>query len=101
MTKTIVSCAVTGNQTTLEQHPGLPVTPKQIADACIGEAKAGAAIVHIHVCSDDGRPSNSGAVKPATEEPPRPSAQLAGLQFRFQKSAARYSPAGCAADHSA
>ena len=57
MTKTIVSCAVTGNQTTLAQHPGLPCTPQQIAEACIGAAKAGAAITHIHVRYPDGRPS--------------------------------------------
>jgi len=57
MSKTIVSCAVTGNQTTLEQHPGLPCTPEQIATACIGAAKAGAAITHIHVRYLDGRPS--------------------------------------------
>ena len=57
MSKTIVSCAVTGNQTTLTQHPGLPVTPQQIAEACIGAAKAGAAITHIHVRYPDGRPS--------------------------------------------
>ncbi len=54
---TIISCAVTGNITTLEQTPYLPVTPKQIADACIGAARAGAAIVHIHVRHPDGRPS--------------------------------------------
>ena len=57
MSKTIVSCAVTGNQTTLAQHPGLPCTPQQIAEACIGAAKAGAAITHIHVRYEDGRPS--------------------------------------------
>ena len=57
MSKTIVSCAVTGNQTTLAQHPGLPCTPRQVADACIGAAKAGAAITHIHVRYGDGRPS--------------------------------------------
>ena len=57
MGKTILSCAVTGNQTTLEQHPGLPCTPQQIADACIGAAQAGAAITHIHVRHPDGRPS--------------------------------------------
>jgi len=54
---TIISCAVTGNITTREQHPGLPCTPAEIADACIGAAKAGAAIVHIHVRHADGRPS--------------------------------------------
>ena len=47
--KTILSCAVTGNITTPQQHPGLPVTPKQIADAAIDAGKAGAAIAHIHV----------------------------------------------------
>lgn len=55
--KTILSVAVTGNQTTLQQHPGLPCTPAQIAAACIESAKAGAAITHIHVRYDDGRPS--------------------------------------------
>ena len=57
MSKTILSCAVTGNQTTLAQHPGLPCTPAQIGTACIDAAKAGAAITHIHVRYDDGRPS--------------------------------------------
>lgn len=54
---TIISCAVTGNITTLAQHPNLPCTPEQIANACIGAAKAGAAIAHIHVRYPDGRPS--------------------------------------------
>ncbi len=57
MSKTILSCAVTGNQTTLAQHPGLPCTPEQIATACIEAAKAGAAITHIHARYPDGRPS--------------------------------------------
>jgi uncharacterized protein (DUF849 family) len=55
--KTILSVAVTGNQTTLQQHPGLPCTPEQIATACLDAAKAGAAITHIHVRYPDGRPS--------------------------------------------
>ena len=47
--KTIITCAVTGNITRPEQHPNLPITPAQIADAAIEAALAGAAIVHIHV----------------------------------------------------
>jgi uncharacterized protein (DUF849 family) len=47
--KTIITCAITGNLTTIEQTPHLPVTPEQIADACLGAAEAGAAVVHIHV----------------------------------------------------
>jgi len=56
-TPTILSCAVTGNITTRQQHPGLPCTPEEIANACIGAARTGAAIVHIHVRHADGRPS--------------------------------------------
>ena len=49
MTKTIITCAVTGNLTSKEMHPGLPVTPKEIAEAALGAASAGASIVHLHV----------------------------------------------------
>ena len=44
-----ITCAVTGAGDTVDKHPGVPVTPKQIADASIEAAKAGAAIAHIHV----------------------------------------------------
>lgn len=54
---TIISCAVTGNITTLQQTPHLPITPEQIAGACLEAARAGAAIVHVHVRHPDGRPS--------------------------------------------
>ncbi|WP_417689390.1 3-keto-5-aminohexanoate cleavage protein [Roseibium sp.] len=47
--KTIITCAVTGNLTTRDQHPGLPATPEEIAQACLDAADAGAAIAHIHV----------------------------------------------------
>ena len=58
--KVIITCAVTGNLTTAEQTPHLPITPVQIADACLGAADAGAAIVHIHVRDPKtGRPSMS------------------------------------------
>ena len=44
-----ITCAVTGAGDTTSKHPGVPITPKQIADASIEAAKAGAAIAHIHV----------------------------------------------------
>ena len=44
-----ITAAVTGNLTTPEQTPHLPITPAQIADACLEAAEAGAAIAHIHV----------------------------------------------------
>jgi uncharacterized protein (DUF849 family) len=56
--KVIITCAVTGNLTTPEQTPHLPITPEQIAEACLGAADAGAAVVHIHVRDPlTGRPS--------------------------------------------
>ena len=47
--KVFITCAVTGNLTQPEQTPHLPITPEEIADACLGAAEAGAAIVHVHV----------------------------------------------------
>lgn len=56
--KTIITCAVTGNLTKPEQHPGLPITPQQIATSALEAALAGAAVVHIHVRDPaTGRPS--------------------------------------------
>jgi len=45
----IISCAVTGAGDAWDKHPDLPVTPRQIADAAISAAQAGAAVAHIHV----------------------------------------------------
>lgn len=47
--KTILTAAVTGNLTRPDQHPGLPITPAQIAQAALDAASAGAAVVHLHV----------------------------------------------------
>jgi uncharacterized protein (DUF849 family) len=47
--KTIITCAITGNLTKPEQHPGLPITPEQIAHSALDAAAAGASVVHIHV----------------------------------------------------
>jgi len=47
--KTIIACAVTGSGDTVQKNPAVPVTPAQIAQSAIEAAKAGAAIVHIHV----------------------------------------------------
>ncbi len=44
-----VTCAVTGAAESADKSEHVPVTPKEIADAAIEAAKAGAAIAHIHV----------------------------------------------------
>ena len=45
----VITCAVTGAGDTAGVHPGLPVTPEQIAEAALEAARAGAAVAHIHV----------------------------------------------------
>ena len=47
--KVMISCAVTGSADTPGKNPAVPVTPEQIANSSLDAAKAGAAIVHIHV----------------------------------------------------
>lgn len=44
-----LTCAVTGAGDTADKSEHVPVTPQEIADSAIDAAKAGAAIVHIHV----------------------------------------------------
>jgi uncharacterized protein (DUF849 family) len=45
----IITCAVTGAGDTVDKHPAIPVTPKQIAAAAVEAANAGATVVHCHV----------------------------------------------------
>ena len=47
--KVMIACAVTGSADTPGKNPAVPVTPAQIAQSAIDAAKAGAAVVHIHV----------------------------------------------------
>jgi uncharacterized protein (DUF849 family) len=47
--KRILTCAITGASPSIGKHPAIPITPKQIADSASDAAKAGAAVVHIHV----------------------------------------------------
>jgi 3-dehydrocarnitine:acetyl-CoA trimethylamine transferase len=61
--KVIISCAVTGSADTPGRNPAVPVTPEQIATSCVDAAKAGAAIVHIHVRDPKTtKPSMDGAL---------------------------------------
>jgi uncharacterized protein (DUF849 family) len=58
--RVIITCAVTGNLTTPEQTPHLPITPAQIVESALEAGEAGAAIVHLHVRDPEtGRPSMS------------------------------------------
>ena len=58
--KVIITCAVTGSIHTPSMSPHLPVTAQEIADAAVGAAEAGAAIIHLHARNpEDGRPDQS------------------------------------------
>ena len=58
--RVIITCAVTGSIHTPTMSPHLPITANEIADAAIGAAEAGAAIVHLHARDPrDGRPDQS------------------------------------------
>jgi uncharacterized protein (DUF849 family) len=58
--KVIITCAVTGAIHTPTMSPHLPITPDEIADAAIGAAEAGAAIIHLHARNpQNGRPDQT------------------------------------------
>src|ERR1700761_3426304 len=57
-----ITCAVTGAGDTVGRSAHCPITPEGIADSAIEAARAGAAIVHIHV-----RDPETGAFSMATK----------------------------------
>jgi uncharacterized protein (DUF849 family) len=58
--KVIITCAVTGAIHTPSMSPHLPVTAEEIAEAALGAAEAGAAIVHLHARNPKtGKPDQS------------------------------------------
>ena len=59
--KVIITCAVTGAIHTPTMSPYLPITPDEIAEAAIGAAQAGAAIVHLHARNPQGRQPDAGS----------------------------------------
>ena len=58
--KVMITCAVTGSIHTPSMSPHLPITAEEIADAAVGAAEAGAALVHVHARNPkDGSPDQS------------------------------------------
>jgi len=49
----MITCAVTGDDTKVTKSPHCPITPEQIAAAAVDAARAGAAVVHVHVREPD------------------------------------------------
>lgn len=57
MEKLIITVATTGDFATKEHTPYLPTTPEEIAESIYESWKAGAAIAHIHVRDNEGKPT--------------------------------------------
>ena len=53
----VITAAMVGAETTREQTPYLPVTAEEIAEDAVKCREAGAAMVHLHVRTADGKPS--------------------------------------------
>jgi uncharacterized protein (DUF849 family) len=58
----VLTCAVTGAGDTTGKSPNVPVTPKEIADAAIEAAKAGASAAHVHARDPE---TGQGSLDPA------------------------------------
>lgn len=57
MSKLVITCAITGAETTKAANPALPVTPEEIAQGAFEAYQAGASVLHLHVRKDDGTPT--------------------------------------------
>jgi uncharacterized protein (DUF849 family) len=62
LNEAFITCAITGAGDTVSRSPHVPVTPEEIAESAIGAARAGAAVVHIHVRDPE---TGSGSRDPA------------------------------------
>jgi 3-keto-5-aminohexanoate cleavage enzyme len=61
MQKLIITAALTGAEVTRQQHPGLPISPEEIAQAAYECVQAGASIVHVHARNPDGSSTQDAA----------------------------------------
>jgi uncharacterized protein (DUF849 family) len=57
MSSAVITAALTGPIASKADNPNLPTTPEEIATAARGAHEAGAAVVHVHVRDDVGRPT--------------------------------------------
>ncbi len=55
----ILTAALVGAEVTRAQNPHVPFTPEEIADEAARCREAGASVVHLHVRTDDGKPTQS------------------------------------------
>lgn len=60
--KIVITCACTGAETTKAQNSALPTTAEEIAETAVACREAGAAILHLHVRDENGKPTQDPKV---------------------------------------
>lgn len=60
--RTVITAALTGPVARKSDHPGLPCSPEEIAEAARASWEAGAAVVHLHLRDKRGEPTADLAV---------------------------------------
>lgn len=66
--KTVITCAITGAETTKQDNPNLPVTPDEIATSAYEAYLAGASIIHLHVRDENGLATQNTSIFKETVE---------------------------------
>jgi 3-keto-5-aminohexanoate cleavage enzyme len=59
MEKLVITCALTGAEVTKAQNPAVPYTVAELAASAAAAVAAGASVIHLHVRTDDGRPTQA------------------------------------------
>jgi len=60
--KIVITAAMVGAEVTREHNPALPITPEEIGEAAAECVKAGAAVIHLHVRDEEGKPTQDREV---------------------------------------
>jgi 3-keto-5-aminohexanoate cleavage enzyme len=66
MNSAVITCAITGPIATRDDNPNLPIAPAEIAEAARAAHAAGAAVVHVHLRDEGGRPTADLAIAKTT-----------------------------------
>lgn len=79
--KVIITCALTGGVHGKEANPNLPEQPDEIVEQGLAASEAGAAIIHCHVRSKEGRPCSDADIFRDIQERFRARGLKSVLQF--------------------
>lgn len=81
----VISVAITGSVPTKRHNPAVPITVEEQIESTLEAYQAGAALVHVHVRDEQGRPSS---------DPQRFAAFLAGVRARCPTLIVQFSTGG-------